>query len=68
MFSQYKIVRLAAPIFYASEKELAAFAARGLSVTVVAAETPGELILLVEDADIVVNPTVIPRFPLAARR
>src|SRR5947207_11678083 len=53
MFSQYKIVRLTAPIFYASETELRAFAAQGLPVTMVDAEHPGELIPLVADADIV---------------
>lgn len=53
MFSQYKIVRLTAPIFRASEGELAAWAAQGLSVTVVDAEEPDELIPLVRNADIV---------------
>ena len=53
MFSHYKIIRLTAPIFHTSEKELAAFAARGLPVTVVDAETPEELIPLVQDADII---------------
>ncbi len=53
MFSHYKIIRLTAPIFHTSAKELAAFAARGLPVTVVDAETPEELIPLVADADIV---------------
>src|SRR5262245_40467419 len=53
MFSQYKIVRLTAPIFHTSEAELRAFAARGLAVTVVDAEQPDELIPLVADADIV---------------
>ncbi len=51
--SDYKIVRLTAPIFRPSEKELAAFAQRGLSVTVVDAETPEEMIPLVADADII---------------
>ncbi len=51
--SQYKIVRLTAPIFYAGETELRAFAAQGLPVTVVGAEHPDELIPLVRDADIV---------------
>ncbi len=54
MFSQYKIVRLTAPIFYPSADELAAYAARGLQVTVVEAEAPNEMIPLVRDADIVV--------------
>ena len=54
MFSQYKIVRLTAPIFYPSAEELAAYAARGLQVTVVEAEAPNEMIPLVHDADIVV--------------
>jgi D-3-phosphoglycerate dehydrogenase / 2-oxoglutarate reductase len=53
MFSHYKIVRLTAPVFQASEAELRAFAAHGLAVTVVAAEHPDELIPLVADADIV---------------
>jgi D-3-phosphoglycerate dehydrogenase / 2-oxoglutarate reductase len=53
MFSQYKIVRLTAPVFYAGEAELRAFAARGLPVTVVDAEHPDELIPHVADADIV---------------
>lgn len=53
MFSQYKIVRLTAPIFHPSAKELAAFAAQGLSVTVVDAEAPEEMIPLLQDADIV---------------
>ena len=53
MFSQYKIVRLTAPVFYASDAELAAFAAAGLQVTVVDAEEPDELIPHVADADIV---------------
>jgi D-3-phosphoglycerate dehydrogenase len=53
MRAQYKIVRLTAPIFQPSEKELAAFAAAGLTVTVVDAEAPDEMIPLVQDADIV---------------
>src|SRR5262245_48983103 len=53
MFSHYKIVRLTAPIFDASEAELRAFAARGLAVAVVDAEHSDELIPLVADADIV---------------
>jgi D-3-phosphoglycerate dehydrogenase len=53
MFSEYKIVRLTAPIFAAGEAELRAFAAQGLPVTVVDAEYPDELIPLVRDADIV---------------
>lgn len=52
-FSQYKIVRLTAPIFVPSENELAAFAAAGLPVTVVDAEEPSALIPEVENADIV---------------
>lgn len=53
MVSQSKIVRLTAPIFQPSKKELAAFAAAGLPVTVVDAEAPHEMIPLVRDADIV---------------
>lgn len=53
MFSNYKIVRLTAPIFSTNETELAAFAAQGLAVTVVDAEDPDELIPHVQDADIV---------------
>ncbi|MCB0062228.1 MAG: C-terminal binding protein [Caldilineaceae bacterium] len=53
MFSEYKIVRLTAPIFQPSAKELAAFAAAGLNVTVVDAEAPDAMIPLVQDADIV---------------
>ena len=53
MFSNYKIVRLTAPIFSTNETELAAFAAQGLPVTVVDAEDPDELIPHVQDADIV---------------
>ncbi|MCL4863142.1 MAG: C-terminal binding protein [Caldilineaceae bacterium] len=52
-FSDYKIVRLTAPVFFPGEAELAAFAAQGLAVTVVDAEEPDELIPLVQDADIV---------------
>ncbi|HEU5102485.1 MAG TPA: hypothetical protein VFU22_25855, partial [Roseiflexaceae bacterium] len=52
-FGQYKIVRLTAPVFHASEAELSAFAARGLPVTVVDAEDPDALIPMVRDADIV---------------
>ena len=51
--SDYKIVRLTAPIFQPSAKELAAFSARGLPVTVVDAEAPDEMIPLVRDADVV---------------
>ena len=51
--SEYKIVRLTAPIFQPSAKELAAFSARGLPVTVVDAESPDEMIPLVRDADVV---------------
>jgi D-3-phosphoglycerate dehydrogenase len=53
MFSQYKIVRLTAPIFYTNEFEMQAFAAQGLPLTVVDAEDPDALIPLVADADIV---------------
>ena len=52
-FSQYKIVRLTAPVFSPSEAELSALAAAGLPVTVVDGEDPDELIPLVADADIV---------------
>jgi D-3-phosphoglycerate dehydrogenase len=52
-FTQYKIVRLTAPVFHAGEAELRAFAARGLPVTVVDAEDPVEMIPLVRDADVV---------------
>jgi D-3-phosphoglycerate dehydrogenase len=52
-FSDYKIVRLTAPIFYTNDFEMQAFAAHGLPVTVVDAEDPDELIPLVADADIV---------------
>ena len=51
-FSDYTIVRLTAPIFGTSPAELEAFAARGLSVRVVDAERPDELIPLVRDADV----------------
>ncbi len=53
MFSNYKIVRLTAPIFHTNDAELAAFAAHGLNVTVVDAEDPDALIPHVWDADIV---------------
>jgi len=53
MLSEYKIVRLTAPIFQPSAKELAAFSARGLPVTVVDAEAPDEMIPRVRDADVV---------------
>lgn len=52
-YSDYKIVRLTAPIFGTSEKELRAFAAQGLVVTVVDAESPDEMIPLVRDADVI---------------
>lgn len=52
-FAQYKIVRLTAPVFNPGETELSAFAAQGLSVTVVEAEHPDDLIPLIADADIV---------------
>ncbi|MEZ4662350.1 MAG: C-terminal binding protein [Caldilineaceae bacterium] len=50
----YKIIRLTAPIFHPSAKEIAAYAAAGLPLTVVDAEAPAEMIPLVQDADIVV--------------
>lgn len=53
MLTQHKIVRLTAAIFQPSEKELQAFAAAGLRVTVVDAEEPDAMIPLVCDADIV---------------
>ena len=53
MFEQYKIVRLTAPVFAPSEKELAAFAAAGLPVMTVDAEEPEAMIPHVQDADIV---------------
>jgi D-3-phosphoglycerate dehydrogenase len=52
-FSQYKIVRLTAPVFPPVEAELSAFATQGLPVTVVDSEAPDELIPLVAEADIV---------------
>jgi D-3-phosphoglycerate dehydrogenase len=51
--SHFKIVRLTAPMFFASAAELEAFAAHGLSVSVVDAEDPDELIALLADADVV---------------
>jgi D-3-phosphoglycerate dehydrogenase / 2-oxoglutarate reductase len=51
--SDFKVVRLTAPIFHTTEAEMAAFAERGLSVTVVDAEEPDALIPLVADADVV---------------
>lgn len=54
MFSNFKIVRLTAPIFKPSAGELAAYAERGLPVTVVDAEAPAEMIPLVHDADVIV--------------
>lgn len=53
MFSQYKIIRLTAPVFKPSDTELRAFAAQGLPVTVVDAEDPDAMIPLVRDADVV---------------
>ena len=53
MFEQYTIVRLTAPIFQPSDAELAAFAARGLPMTMEGAEDADELIPYVHDADIV---------------
>jgi D-3-phosphoglycerate dehydrogenase len=53
-FSQYKIVRLTAPVFRPTETELSEFATQGLPVNFVDAEHPNELIPLVADADIVV--------------
>jgi D-3-phosphoglycerate dehydrogenase len=52
-FSQFKIVRLTAPIFHASQFELQAYAERGLHVTVVDAATPEAIMAQVADADIV---------------
>lgn|GEM_PF-4355625 len=52
-FSQFKIVRMSAPVFSPTEAELSAFATEGLPVTVVDEEEPDELIPLVADADIV---------------
>lgn len=51
--SSFKIVRLTAPIFHTTDVEMAAFAERGLSVTVVDAEDPDAIIPHVADADIV---------------
>ncbi len=51
--SQYKIVRLTAPVFFTNEFELNAFAEHGLAVKVVDAEDPDELIPHVAEADIV---------------
>lgn len=53
MLSEFKVVRLTAPIFHTNELEMQAFAQRGLSVTVVDAETPDAIIPYVADADIV---------------
>ena len=53
MLSEYKVVRLTAPIFHTSATELADFAVRGLAATVVDAEEPDALIPLLADADIV---------------
>jgi D-3-phosphoglycerate dehydrogenase len=53
MQSPSQIVRLTAPIFYPSEKELAAWAAYGLTVKTIEAEAPDELAPLVRDAHIV---------------
>ena len=52
-FSSFKVVRLTAPIFHTTPAEMAAFAERGLSVSVVDAETPDEIIPHVADADVV---------------
>lgn len=52
-FSQFRIVRLTAPIFHTFEFELQAFAAHGLPVTVVDADTPEGIIARVRDPDIV---------------
>ena len=51
--SSFKIVRLTAPIFHTTDVEMAAFAERGLSVTVVDAEEPDAIIPHVADADVV---------------
>ena len=51
--SDFKVVRLTAPIFHTTDAEMAAFAERGLSVTVVDGEEPDNIIPHVADADIV---------------
>ncbi len=53
MLSQYKIVRLTAPVFHTTEAEMRAFADHGLAVTVIDDEAPDALIPHVADADIV---------------
>lgn len=52
-YSQFKIVRLTAPIFHTTEFERQAFAEAGLPFTVVDAQTPETIIPHVADADIV---------------
>lgn len=52
-YSQFKIVRLTAPIFQTTDFERQAFAAAGLPLTVVDAPTPDAIIAHVADADIV---------------
>lgn len=52
-YSQFKIVRLTAPIFQTTDFERRAFAEAGLPLTVVDAATPAEIIPHVADADIV---------------
>lgn len=52
-FSHCNIVRLTAPVFHTTERELQAFAAHSLPVTVVDTEDLDALIPLVRDADIV---------------
>lgn len=52
-YSQFKIVRLTAPIFQATDFERRAFAEAGLPLTVVDAATPAAIIPQVADADIV---------------
>ena len=52
-YSQFKIVRLTAPIFQTTDFERRAFAEAGLPLTIVDAATPAEIIPHVADADIV---------------
>lgn len=51
--SQYKVVRLTAPVFPTTEFELAEFAKHGINLTIVDTEDPDEMIAQVADADIV---------------
>ena len=53
MLSEFKVVRLTAPIFHTTKVEMAAFAERGLSVVVVDAEEPEAIIPHMADADVV---------------